>query len=136
MPWIKLHVSMLGDHKIRSMTPSEGWIWVNLLLIAGESDNKIAHDRRWIAARLPLDNFKKRLDLQYLWDLGLIEEWTAGLDKRREEKKRADGDQHAKRSSSKRQKYLKIMEDLRKGVASPELATRSLSDPKEAGEEW
>lgn len=80
MPWIKLHTSMLTDQKIYNMTPLEGWTWVNLLLLTGEIGNKIPLDVPWLRARLPLARSHKALDLAYLWKLGLIEEWTAGLD--------------------------------------------------------
>jgi hypothetical protein len=80
MPWIKLYVSALHDHKSKKMSPSQFGLWCRLLLITGELGNKIPLDPPFLRSSLAPLNFRHRLDLQFMWDLGLIEKWSAGLD--------------------------------------------------------
>lgn len=69
MPWVKLYTEMLDDPKLSSLTPGGKWLFVELILLAGECDQDglILMDFKKIAWRLreDYDNLKAGL-----WVLG------------------------------------------------------------------
>ena len=80
MPWFKVYCDILDDPKICSLSPPEMGILVRTWALAGALNNKIPLDRPYLRPRLAPVKYKKALDLQFMWDLDIIEAWTASLD--------------------------------------------------------
>lgn len=85
MPWVKLYTNILRDEKMMQMTAYQFAIWVQLIALAGEKCNRLPLDQRTLRALMLPDRARKKLKLQFLWDLDLIELWScqpeASLDK-------------------------------------------------------
>lgn len=74
-----LDTDILDDPKTVNMTALEFMIWIKLLAIARQLGNKIPNDRGWLAVRTGVFRLKQRLNLAYLWHLGLLEaEFSTG----------------------------------------------------------
>jgi len=52
MPWIKWHKACLRDYKFGKLTNSERWIFIGLVLLAVENDNRIPADFSDIARKI------------------------------------------------------------------------------------
>lgn len=80
MPWFKVYCDILDDPKLCSLSPPQMGILVRTWALAAALSNKIPLDRPYLRPRLAPVKYKKALDLQFMWDLGLIEKWDASLD--------------------------------------------------------
>lgn len=85
--YVKLHIKMLDDPQVMRMSAHEFACWVKLLMYARRFDNKIPQDPRWIRARIGFPASHRRVDLAYLWDLGLLEAFSDKKKEREERKK-------------------------------------------------
>ncbi len=70
-PWIKLYRHLLDDYTFMSLTESERWLFIGLLMLASETDNRIPNDAKWIRNRLLITN--KRTSIESLIAVQLIE---------------------------------------------------------------
>ena len=52
MPWIKWHRKCLTDYNFCQLTDRERWLFIGLILLATENDNKIPADFHFIANKI------------------------------------------------------------------------------------
>lgn len=86
MPWIKFYTSALSDYKMRQLSPCQFGLWSRLVLLVGEIGNYVPLDQRYLRTSLAPVNFRKPLDLGFMFELGLIEKIDASLDQTRPER--------------------------------------------------
>ena len=81
MPWVKLYTEMLDDPKLADLEPEEKWLFVQLILLAGEcdQDGAIPMSMRQIAWRLRVNQAELEAQTDALCHAGLIESVTDGL---------------------------------------------------------
>ena len=70
-PWFKIHKSMFGDREFVKLPSSSRFLYVGLIYLAVESDNKVYNDRTWIAQRLYID--RTEIDLTPLYKAGFLQ---------------------------------------------------------------
>jgi hypothetical protein len=90
-PWFKVHNALLGDQAFMRLTTGQRFLYLMLLKLAVEHDNKVYNDRTWIGQRAYMNCTE--IDLTPLYRSGLLETSNVRrvlLDKRREEKIRED----------------------------------------------
>jgi hypothetical protein len=84
-PWIRLHRTLLRDHKFNKLSEAEQWMLVRIWLLASETDNHMAYDERWVrrainsARKVPVDKFVQ---------MGFLEEYDGDWSSRRSEEGR------------------------------------------------
>lgn len=69
-PWIRLHRTLLRDHKFNQLSEWEQWTLVRLWLLASEASNHMAFDERWVRKAI---NATKRVPLEKYVNMGFIE---------------------------------------------------------------
>lgn len=70
-PWFKIHKSMFGDHEFTKLPLKSRFLYVGLIYLAVESENKVYNDRTWIAQRLYID--RTEVDLTPLYKAGFLQ---------------------------------------------------------------
>jgi len=75
MPWVKMYTELLDDPKLGTLTDSQKWRFIQLILLAGQCDKEglIDMTTKEIAWRLRIDNETMANDLQELQKIGIIE---------------------------------------------------------------
>jgi hypothetical protein len=105
-PWVKLWKSLLGDAEFMKLTPEYRFIYTGLILLADDCQNKIYADSTYLRQRLYITHTEgihgtyighTELDLRPLYRAGFLS--TTNLarvlsEKRREEKRRGEGEAH------------------------------------------
>lgn len=51
-PWFKIHKTLFGDREFTKLCPKSRFLYIGLIYLAVESQNKVYNDRTWIAQRL------------------------------------------------------------------------------------
>lgn len=115
MPWFKLYASILDDDKMHSLSPHNIGIWVRVCAMCARTGNKVPLDRAYLAPRLRPHGFKKAVSIDFMWDLGLIEKWSASTDKRRGEEIRGEEILAKKKSPN----YVNQNEPRKSGWVNP-----------------
>lgn len=69
-PWFKIHKSMFGDREFTKLPPASRFLYVGLIYLAVESENKVYNDRTWIGQRLYMD--RTEIDLSPLYKAGFL----------------------------------------------------------------
>lgn len=95
-PWIKLHRALLGDRNFLRLPVTCRYLYIGLLLLASESNNKVYNDATWIGQRLYMD--PTLIDLRPLYREGFLNTSNLSrtlLEERREEEKREDREEIA-----------------------------------------
>jgi hypothetical protein len=69
-PWIRLHRTLLRDHKFNQLTENEQWMLVRMWLLASESDNHMAYDEKWVRRAI---NSSKKVPLEKFVSMGFLE---------------------------------------------------------------
>jgi hypothetical protein len=101
-PWVKLWKSLLGDAEFMKLDPTYRFIYVGLILLADDCDNRIYADSTYLRQRLYMTHTEgirgtyighTQLDLKPLYRSGFLE--TSNLsrvlsEKRREEERRGE----------------------------------------------
>ncbi len=90
MDYLCLYTSTLDDPKIAQMSLNQFALWVRLLLVARRVDNKLSSNEAWLRLRVGSPGTHRRLNLQFLWDLGLLEAISIDPEERRGEDKRGE----------------------------------------------
>ena len=113
-----IHTDILDDPKTYNMTALQFMVWIKLLAIARQLGNKIPLDRRWLAVRTGTNRAKARLNLDYLWDLGLIEAESLTGEERRGECRRGEesGVFEKPKTTVKEHPLFKIWNENRKNL--------------------
>jgi hypothetical protein len=70
-PWIRLHRTLLRDHKFNQLTENEQWMLVRLWLLASESDNHMAYDEKWVRRAI---HSSRKVPLEKFVSMGFLEE--------------------------------------------------------------
>lgn len=81
MPWVKLYTEILDDPKMADLEPSEKWLFIELILLAGECDQEglIPLTLSRIAWRLRIDIKELQAESESLENAGLIEKGETGI---------------------------------------------------------
>lgn len=101
LPWVKLYTDIIVDEKTRRLSTNMRLTWLLLIAYSGKTSNKLAHNSSFLRQVLGL---KQKPNLDVLFELDLIEPWTASgkqadqlvtieksrLEKRRREKADTD----------------------------------------------
>lgn len=69
-PWIKLYKSILTDHAFLKLPSRSRYLYIGLLILASECDNKVANDPAYIGHRLAIS--VAELDLRPLFRAGFL----------------------------------------------------------------
>lgn len=69
-PWFKLHRSLFGDREYIKLSTHHRFLYVGLIHLAVETQNKIYNDRTWIGQRLYIPSTE--VDLTPLYRAGFI----------------------------------------------------------------
>lgn len=69
-PWLKLHKPLFGDRDFMQMSVSARYLYIGLLMLASECDNKVINDPSWIAQRLSMP--ASDIDLTPLYKGGFL----------------------------------------------------------------
>jgi hypothetical protein len=69
-PWIKLHRALLGDRNFLRLPVTCRYLYIGLLLLASESNNKVYNDATWLGQRLYID--PTLIDLRPLYREGFL----------------------------------------------------------------
>ncbi|NGZ99117.1 MAG: hypothetical protein CV089_23910 [Nitrospira sp. WS110] len=69
-PWIKLYKSMFGDPAFQKLTVMGRYLYIGLLTLASENDNRVLNDPSWIAQRLVIS--PSDVDLKPLYRSGFL----------------------------------------------------------------
>ena len=69
-PWIRLHRTLLRDHKFHQLTEVQQWQLVRIWLLASECENHLAWDEKWIRRAI---QSSRKVDLDALLELGFLE---------------------------------------------------------------
>jgi hypothetical protein len=69
-PWIKLHKSLLGDRDFMNLSIPSRYLYIGLLILCSETDNKVCNDPSWIAQRLSVPI--SEIDLKPLYRSGFL----------------------------------------------------------------
>lgn len=85
-PWIKLHRELLGDREFIKLTPSTRFLYISLLMLCTENENRVYNDRTWIAQRLYIPCTE--VDLTPLYRGGFLE--TSNLRRLLSEERRGE----------------------------------------------
>jgi hypothetical protein len=70
-PWIRLHRTLLRDHKFNLLTEVEQWMLVRMWLLASETDNHMAYDEKWVRRAI---NSTRKVPLDKFVEMGFLEE--------------------------------------------------------------
>jgi hypothetical protein len=70
-PWIRLHRTLLRDHKFNKLTETEQWMLVRVWLLASETANHMAYDERWVRRAI---NSSRKVPLEKFVSMGFLEE--------------------------------------------------------------
>lgn len=74
-PWFKIHKSMFGDREFTKLSMASRFLYVGLIHLAVESNNKIYNDPTWIGQRLYIP--PTEVDLRPLYRAGFL--YTSNL---------------------------------------------------------
>src|SRR4026208_2374189 len=69
-PWFKIHKCMFGDREFTKLPLASRFLYIGLIYLAVESENKVYNDRTWIAQRLYID--RTEVDLTPLYKAGFL----------------------------------------------------------------
>lgn len=73
--WIKLHVTIQTDYRFCTMSVANRLLFILLLTLSAQLENKIPTDTQWLGKRLSL----KRVDLAGLLEAGFLEPCNDGV---------------------------------------------------------
>lgn len=90
-PWVKVHRDLLRDHAFMRLTPAERFLYIGLLYLAIETQNKIYNDSTHLGQLLYIHHTE--IDLKPLYRSGLLITSNLSrvlLEEKREEEKRGE----------------------------------------------
>lgn len=69
-PWVKVHKTMLGDPEFMKLSATMKYVYIGLIILASETDNRVLNDRSFIAHRLCIQ--ASDIDLNALYRSGFL----------------------------------------------------------------
>lgn len=85
-PWIRIHRSILGDREFMKLSIKARYLYIGLIILATETNNRIYNDPTWIGQRLDIPHTE--IDLKPLYRCGFL--FTSNLSRSLSEERRGE----------------------------------------------
>lgn len=96
-PWLKLWNGLIDDHRLRTLTPAQRFVYVGLLIVANESENLINPSHNYLGNRLTISPEVVKKAVETLVANGLIERFSGEIVEKIPKRLRNDRSREGKR---------------------------------------